>query len=234
MKLLLHRGLLSFGPDGKIRGELADRWERDGDTGWVFHLREASFHNGAPVTAEDVKWTIEQIALPRSGAYLRGQFADVQAVETPDPRTVRIVMKAPVVTLPLTLATPFAPIIARDTLAAEGGPVGAGPYTLTAQERGVSVELEAFGRYYKPGRPKLKRIRMVAYADENARVAALQAGDVDMIEYVPWQSMTTIEADPKLKLDTVDGPYMALGLQRRERAVQGRTAAPGGRLRGAA
>ena len=51
---------------------------------------------------------------------------------------------------------------------------------------------------------------MIAYADENLRVAALQAGDVDLIEYVPWQSMPGIEADPKLKLDTVDGPFMYL------------------------
>jgi ABC-type transport system substrate-binding protein len=56
----------------------------------------------------------------------------------------------------------------------------------------------------------MPRIRFVAYADENARVAALRAGDVDMIEYVPWQSMAAIQADSKLKLDTVDGPYMAL------------------------
>jgi peptide/nickel transport system substrate-binding protein len=74
----------------------------------------------------------------------------------------------------------------------------------------VSLDLAAFDKYYKPGLPKLKAIRMVAYADENLRVAAVQAGDVDLIEYVPWQSMDAIQADPKLKLDTVDGPFMAL------------------------
>jgi ABC-type transport system substrate-binding protein len=210
VKALIYRGLLSFGPDGKVRGELAETWERDGDTGWRFHLRDATFHNGAPVTAADVKWTLEQIAGEKSTAYLRGQLREVQAVETPDPRTVRIVMKTPTVTLPLTLATPFAPVIAKDSLTAEGGPIGAGPYMLKAQERGVSLDLVAYDKFYRPGRPKLKQIRMLAYADENARVAALQAGDVDMIEYVPWQAMATIQADPKLKLDTVDGPFMAL------------------------
>jgi peptide/nickel transport system substrate-binding protein len=81
---------------------------------------------------------------------------------------------------------------------------------ITAQERGVSIDLEAFSNYYKPGLPRLKAIRAVAYADENLRVAALQAGDVDLIEYVPWQSMETIGKDPKLVLDAVDGPYMYL------------------------
>src|SRR5258705_6887738 len=81
---------------------------------------------------------------------------------------------------------------------------------IKAQERGVSIDLEAYPKYYKPGLPKLKAIRAVAYADENLRVGALQAGDVDLIEYVPWQSMEAISKDPKLALDAVDGPCMYL------------------------
>ena len=49
-----------------------------GDTGWVFHLRDAVFHNGAPVTAEDVKWTLEQIAAEKSTAYLKAEIQGVQ------------------------------------------------------------------------------------------------------------------------------------------------------------
>jgi ABC-type transport system substrate-binding protein len=209
VKTLIHRGLLSFGPDGKLRGALARDWARDGETGWVFHLREASFHNGAPVTADDVKWTLEQITGSTSTAYLRGQLQAIKSVDTPDERTVRIVMETPTVTLPLMLATPFAPIIAKGTLDARGG-IGAGPYTVTAIERGVSLEFTAFDKYFEPGLPKLKHIHMPVYADENARVAALESGDVDLIEYVPWQSMSSIAASPKLVLNTVDGPYMGL------------------------
>ena len=208
VKALLYRGLLSFDANGQVAGELAERWERDGDHGWVFHLRNATFQNGQKVTSADVKWTLEGIAAEKSGAYLRGQMAEIVGIETPDPLTVRLVTRSPFVTLPLMLATPFAPIIQRDS--PNGAPVGAGPYRLTGQERGTSVDLEAFEGYYKPGMPRTRRIRFVAYPDESARVAALQAGDVDMIEYVPWQAMTTIEADPRLKLSTVDGPYMAL------------------------
>ena len=210
VKTQIYRGLLSFAPDTSLQGELAEKWERDGDTGWRFHLREAVFHNGAPVTADDVKWTLQQIAGSTSTAYLRGQLQSIKSIETPDPRTVVIVMNEPTVTLPLLLAEPFAPIVSKDAKDQFNLPVGVGPYVLTSQERGVAVELAAFDKYYKPGLPRLKQIRMVAYADENARVAALQAGDVDMIEYVPWQSMGTIEKDPKLRLSTVNGPYMAL------------------------
>lgn len=210
VKTQIYRGLLSFAPDTKLQGELAESWQRDGDNGWRFKLRKAVFHNGEPVTADDVKWTLEQIAAGTSAAYLRGQFQSIKSIETPDAQTVVIVTNEPVVTLPLTLAEPFALIVNKTAKDKFGLPIGAGPYRLTSLERGVAVGLEAFDKFYKPGLPKMKQVRMVAYADENARVAALQAGDVDMIEYVPWQSMGTIEKDPKLTLSTVNGPYMAL------------------------
>ena len=59
VKLLIFRGLTGFDEKGEVRPELAESWEREGETGWVFKLRQASFHNGKPVTSEDVKWTLE-------------------------------------------------------------------------------------------------------------------------------------------------------------------------------
>ena len=210
VKTQLFRGLLSFAPDGNLQGEIASSWAQDGETGWRFTLRDAVFHNGAPVTADDVKWSLEQITGPTSTAYLRGQLQGIQSIETPDPKTVRVVMKSPTVTLPLLMALPFAAIVAKDSAQGNALPVGCGPYTLTSQERGVGLELAAFPKFYKPGLPKMKRVHFIAYADENLRVAALQAGDVDMIEYVPWQSMDAIQKDARLQLSTVNGPYMGL------------------------
>jgi ABC-type transport system substrate-binding protein len=210
IKLLIFRGLLSYDKDGKLRGELAEKWERDGDTAWVFHLRDAVFQNGAPVTADDVKWTIAQVADEKSTAYLKAEMQNVQEVQTPDPRTVRIVTKQPVSTLPLWFANFHMPIIAKGSTDNGGAPVGAGPYVLKGQERGVSLDLAAFDKFYKLGLPKTKTLKVVVYADENLRAAALQAGDVDLIEYVPWQSMQAISADPRLKLDTTNGPFMFL------------------------
>jgi len=121
---------------------------------------------------------------------------------------VRVVMKQPTATLSQWLASYHLPIISRKSDATQ--PIGAGPFVLKAQERGVALEVDASPKYYRPGLPKLKGIRAIAYADENLRVAALQAGDVDLIEYVPWQSMEAISNDPKLRLDATDGPFMYL------------------------
>jgi ABC-type transport system substrate-binding protein len=208
--VLHYRGLLSYGPDGSIQPELAVHWERDGESGWIFKLREAVFHNGKPVTSADVKWNFEQIAAPTSSAYMRTQFQGIQSIETPDAQTVRVIMKEPVVTLPEWLAAFYVPIVAAGTGSGDELPVGCGPFVLKSSERGVRLEMTAFDKYYKPGLPKLKTIRLIAYPDENLRVAALQAGDVDLIEYVPWQSMGAIETNPKLKMQSTFGPFMYL------------------------
>jgi peptide/nickel transport system substrate-binding protein len=209
VKLLTHRSLVAFDNKGQLRGELAESWSLDGDGAWVFKLRPGCvFHNGEPVTADDVKWSIEQIAADNSTAYMRGQFQLIAKVEIPDPSTVRLLTKQPLAVLPNWFANYNTFVVWRKSAANE--PVGAGPFRLVAQERGTSIELAAFDKYYKPGYPKLKGIKFVAYPDENLRNAALMSGDVDMIEYVPWQSMDAVERDPRLKLDTVEGPYMCV------------------------
>ncbi len=208
VKLLIHRGLLGYGPDGQMRGELAEQWEHASDGAWVFHLRDAVFHNGAPVTADDVRYSIEQVTGEKSTAYLKGQMARISHIDTPDARTVRLTTAEPSVVLPGLFASYFAPIVAAGSVDHGGPGIGAGPFALVAQERGEYVDLKAFDHFYRPGLPKLRTVRLVAYADENARVAALQAGDVDLIEYVPWSAMAEIEANPALTLQAVEGPFM--------------------------
>ncbi|MBX3539924.1 MAG: peptide ABC transporter substrate-binding protein [Chelatococcus sp.] len=211
VKLMTHRGLLSFDHKGEIQPEIAESFARVGDAGWTFKLREAVFHDGRPVTSADVKWSFEQVAQDNSTAYYRAVMQGVQAIETPDARTVTIVMKEPLSTLPLILAMPHMMIVPKDTTFERSTlPMGAGPYKLVRQERGVALDFERFDKFYKPGLPKMAKLRMVAYADETLRVSALKSGDVDLIEYVPWQAMAEIEADKKFKLETTLGPFMYL------------------------
>ena len=207
---LVNRGLVAYAADGSLQGELADRWEADG-AAWVFHLRDARWHDGQAVTADHLKWNFEQIAGEKSTAYMKVQCQQIASLETPDARTLRVVMKEPNATLPLMLATYFMPMVlpgSVSTAAPQG--VGAGPFVLKGAERGVGLEFVANPHYYKPGLPKMRGVQATVYADETLRVAALQAGDVDLIEYVPWQSMAAIEANPALVLQTTEGPFMNL------------------------
>lgn len=207
IKVLIHSRLISYDTSSNPRGELAESFGREADGAWVFKLvPNAVFHNGERVTSADVKYTIEQIAGERSTAYMRTQFQLIDRIETPDDRTIRLHTKLPVATLPTWFGNYNMPIVWRGSPANE--PVGCGPFRLETQERGTSLELVAFDRYFRAGLPKVQRIRFTVYADENLRFAALKSGDVDMIEYVPWQSMSAVEADPRLKLDSQFGPFM--------------------------
>jgi peptide/nickel transport system substrate-binding protein len=206
---LMNRGLTGYAADGSLTGEMAESWSREGAATWVFKLRDAVWQNGKPVESEHIKWNFEQIAAAKSTAYMKVQFQDVDKIETPDARTLKLVMKSPNATLPLVLATFYMPMIFPESVSAsvpQG--IGAGPFVLKNAERGVGLDFEANPHYYKPGLPKLKGIKLTAYADENLRVAALQAGDLDLIEYVPWQSMGAIEKDPRLVLQNTEGPFM--------------------------
>ena len=209
VKLLIHRGLVSYDKAGVMRGELAESWGVDANGVWTFTLRDgAKWHDGKPVTSADVRHTIETGGAAESTAAYKSFLAGISRVETPDARTVKLTFAKPTATADTVFAHYNMPIIPQGSDAE--GLIGAGPFRLVGRERGVSIDLEAFDGYYKPGLPKLSRIRMVAYADENLRVAALEAGDVDLIEYVPWQSMEKIEGNGALALDVVEGPFMYL------------------------
>ncbi len=212
VKLQLFRGLLGYDPNGRIRPEIAESYRLEGDRSYVFKIRDnAKFQNGAPVTAADVQYSLAQITLPSSTAYLRDQFKNVASVEVVDPKTVRITLHEPTPAFPGDLAGPYAVIIHADSAKQNpNAPVGAGPFKLTHFEKGVGLDFERFDGFYKPNLPASPKLRMTAYADENLRVAALESGDVDIIEYVPWQSMSEIQANKRLVLQETFGPFMYL------------------------
>lgn len=208
LKMLTGRRLTRFDKQGELQGELAREFGRAEDGAWVFRLHQnAVFHNGDPVTSEDVKWCIEQVAGERSTAYYRTQMQQVERVETPDRHTVRLVMKEPIVTVPLWFANYNMPIISRATRDMNN-PIHCGPYRISGQERGSWIELQAIPNYWMAGVPRTRTIRMTVVADEALRLAALQSGDVDMIEFVPWTGMATVEADQRFRLSSTMGPFM--------------------------
>ncbi|WP_426955111.1 ABC transporter substrate-binding protein [Muricoccus radiodurans] len=212
VKLQLYRGLLSYDGQGRLVPEMAESWAAEGNRAYVFTLRENSrFHDGSPVTAADVKHTIDSITAGNSTAYLRPDFSVVERVEVTGPRSGRFVLKEPSAVVPHLVASYHAGIIpARGTLAAPGLPIGSGPFRLGAQERGTSITVERFDGFYKPGRPRVARIVFRGLPDENLRVSALQSGDVEIVETLPWQSFDTVEGDSRLRLDATVGPFMYL------------------------
>ncbi|MUZ65372.1 ABC transporter substrate-binding protein [Agrobacterium vitis] len=212
VKLQTFRGLLGYGSDGKVREELAEKWSFDGDRTYTFKIRDnAVFHNGEPVTAEDVAFSIQQISAKGSTAYLAEEFRGIEKVDVIDRKNITLILAKPTPSFVGSLAGQFAMIISKKAFTEKADNwVGAGPFKITSSEKGVRIAFEKFRDFYKPGLPKVETMSFVVYADENLRSAALETGDVDIIEYVPQQEMDKIAANPELSLQTTVGPFMYL------------------------
>jgi peptide/nickel transport system substrate-binding protein len=211
VKFVLHRSLLGYDAKGNLKGELAESWNHEGGGAWLFKLREATWHDGSPVTAEDIRWNIVTAAAPDSPAVLATQLRDIVKIDVIDARTIRLTTKEPVRTLPLTFASTYLHMVKKDSITKDQPGIGAGPYVLASDERGVAMEVVPYKGYYDKSLPRNPGIRFVAYGDENLRVTALTAGDVDLIEFVPWSAMKQLDADKSVKMDHVDtGQFMYL------------------------
>ncbi|MBW6399086.1 peptide ABC transporter substrate-binding protein [Roseomonas sp. HJA6] len=207
IKLMIHRGLTSYDPGGELQPELAT-WTQPSPTEYVFELRDAFFHNGDPVTANDIAYSLNEIVKEGSTAFLKDSFESVERVEVLAPKRIRLSLKRPSATLLNLLASPFAPMIsAKSADAPPEEPIGCGPFTMVSRVRGEGFVFRRFPRYYREGQPKIETVRSTYYGDESLRAAAVENGDADLMEAVPWQSITPMRQNPNVRVETGIGGY---------------------------
>lgn len=204
----LHDGLVKAMPAGLQTPSLAETWSaaKDGMS-FDFDIRKnALFHNGDPVTSDDVKFSFERY---RGGSLaLLKRYVD--SVDTADPHHVRIKLKQPWPDF-LTFyagATGAGWIVPRKYLASVGddgfrkAPVGAGPYKLTSFVPGVEVVLEAFDQYWR-GAPPVRQILLKVIPDEATRLAGLKRGELDIAYSIRGELAKELQHTPGLSLKPV-------------------------------
>jgi len=173
-----------------IIGELAEKWvwQDDGKT-LVFTLRRGvRWHDGQAFTSRDVKYTFDLVReAPGIATRLRLNprkqwYAQVQSIETPDPATVVFRLKRPQPSLLMLLASGYSPIYPAHVPAAELRTrcVGTGPFKLKEYRPGELIEMVRNPDYFVKGRPYLDGIRFIIIKERGTRIAALQAGQLDV------------------------------------------------------
>ena len=216
VRLTMYRGLFNYNKEGVASPELAESYSiSDDGLTYTFELRDAEFHNGDPVTAEDVKFSLERILNPETGATFFSQMSVIDTITAVDEKTVTVTLETPTAPFIDYLALPESLIVSKAWTEEHEGdltayPMGAGPYVFREYVEGQRIVVEKFDGYYKEGLPITDQIVFEFYADETTRVNALVSGDVDLIEYVPWKDIPMLQANSDLQVLGGTGPFMGL------------------------
>ena len=167
---------------------LAERWTLSPDNRSVtLYLRkDAVFHDGKPVTAEDVKFSIETI---RDNHPFKTMYGPVNAVTINDPHTAVIRLAEPHPAVLLAMSTSLTPIIPKHIFGdgtdvkihpRNSNPVGSGPFRLVEFKPGEHIIMERFDRFFLKGQPQLDRVIVKLFKDPGSLLLAFERGEVDV------------------------------------------------------
>src|SRR5712691_13197773 len=202
----VHDALVKPMPGGLNTLSLAESWQESKDhLTFTFTIRKnARFHNGESVTAEDVKFSFERYK-GASNALLKEKVKDVQVLA---PNQVRFVLKEPwgdFMTFYGTTASGAAWIVPKKYVQQVGedgfktAPVGAGPYRVVSFTPGVEIVMEAFDGYWRKA-PSVKRLVMRSMPEETTRAAALRNGEVDIVYLLTGPTAEAIQKTAGFKV----------------------------------
>lgn len=191
----IYESLLEYeGAGMKPLPGLAESWTVSADRlTYTFKLRKGvTWHDGKPLTSDDVKFSIEKVITPY---HSRGKtyFGQVTSIETPDPLTVVFKLTSPVPYFLRAFQPSESPIMPRHGFSDEEiagdkirqakimqAPIGTGPFKLKEWKKGSHVILERNPTYWKRGKPYLDQIVLRVLPDGSARAIAVEKGEVDL------------------------------------------------------
>lgn len=203
--------LVAFDSSLRIVPALAESWtvSEDGLV-WTFDLRDGvAFHDGDPLQASDVVFSINRIKDPAIASPRADDFAVVASIEAPDAGTVVMTLSEPFSPLLSKLAATLNVVVSEDVVAANGDlqevVIGTGPFTFVEYLPQTRLVLERNADFWGADAdgnqlPFLDGITFVFYPDPTARTTALQTGNADFIEYVPAADVDILRADANVQV----------------------------------
>ena len=199
----IHDALVRPLPGQKMAASLAESWTESRD-GLVYEFklkRGLKFHNGDPISAEDVKFSFDRY----NGAGARELRARVRQLDIVDPLTVRFTLKEPwpdFMTFYGTTATAAGIVLPKkyfESVGADGfkqKPIGAGPYRFASQRPGIEIVLEANPSYWRHA-PYVRKLTMKSVPDSTTRLAMLRSGETDYALFLDGPEAQTLKGDAR-------------------------------------
>ena len=190
----------------QLEPALATQWKAVAPTTWEFTLRKGvKFHDGADFTAADVVASINRIPkVPNSPSPFTAYTKQITRIEVVDPYTIRFHTATPYPLMPsdltqVAIVSKAAETAATDDFNSSKVANGTGPYRLVRFAKGDRIELARFDGWWG-GKTPWEKVTMRLLPQNAARVAALLAGDVDVIESVPTADIARLRQDKRLSL----------------------------------
>jgi peptide/nickel transport system substrate-binding protein len=198
----IYDALVQLGPDGALEMVLAESMTQVDPLTWEIRLRpDITFHNGEPLDAAAVAYSLDHILDPETGSQIAGNFQVIEDVEEVDSRTVRLHLSAPAPWLPSLMApwlVLLPPAYAGDPANDfANNPVGTGPYRFQRWQRGSRIVLERNADYFgetAKGEPVARRVTFRFVPDATTRVSDVVSGTSQLMRAVPFDELETVAA----------------------------------------
>jgi peptide/nickel transport system substrate-binding protein len=192
---------------------LAEEIEAVAADNYVIRLKEGiEFHNGQPVTADDVIYSFQRLVDPDLGlAPALAALLDPAGVTKVDDRTVEVQLLQEAVTFLNDLAEYTATVVPVDYAREDPEQVGTGPFVLQSFTPGAESVHTKNPNYWDPGKPYLDEVQVIDFADAAALVNALSSGQVDAIIDLPFAQVSTVTSDSNLAvLESEAGSWLTI------------------------
>jgi peptide/nickel transport system substrate-binding protein len=208
--------------DGSLtpRPQLAEDFTTQDAKTWVFKLRkDVTFHDGKPLTPADVVFSIMRHKDAATASRAKVLADQIESVTASGPNEVTFRLTSPNADLPVILGTYHFHIVKAGTTDFNAG-IGTGPYKVKEFKPGVRSIAVRNENYWKPNRPYLDEIELVGITDESARVNALLAGQLDLIQAVSPRSVERVTAGGQHAVyETKSGLHQPHHAARQQRAT---------------
>ena len=181
----IQEALVKVDAQGRLVPWLAERWHTTDNLNYTFFLKKGvRFHNGRELTAEDVKFVLDRARNPETKHPHVKQYEDIASIHVRDPYTVTVALRRTNAMFLYNLARQGSVIYPREAVdQLKSQPLGTGPFMLERWDRGDRIVLKRNPDYHVKGLPKLERVTFRFIPDANAALAALQAGDIDVLAF---------------------------------------------------
>ncbi|MDR3473712.1 MAG: ABC transporter substrate-binding protein [Devosia sp.] len=208
---LVHDTLIAFDQTGKMVPSIATAWEVKSPTLTTLTIRtDAKFHDGTPVTAQDIKASIDRLGLGKLAQAMVAtpgitvNITSPTTIEVTSPKPFGVVLNA----LAFVKILPKANIDAPDNF--KKGALGSGPYKFVSYT-GNDVTLEANADYWG-GAPSIKTIVFSYIEDNQARINALLAGQVDILTRVSAEDLSRVEGNADFTVNKISPPAQIIAI----------------------